>query len=418
MSRFLLYSSDCHGGLVTDDYPAYFDPKYQSALASYLASERAKRNPDLRKGEQAADALSRDYERRVTYATQLPARIPVLEEEGFVGEVLFPDGGGGVNNGIPFSALFGSVGKYELELYAAGLRAYNRWLGTTAVPDRQIGLGLIPLHDPEYAVEQARGMRALGLRGVIPQWDGTDLSGPPIYDESLDPLWDVCEQEELPVNIHSGCGIPQKMYLRDRATPHGSYVAQVENHFWGRRALWHLILGGVLERHPQLTVGFIELNSDWIPRTLRYLDWYWETKQGNASFESVCPNRPSEYWARQCFTGASPMSLYEVQHLDDFPEGTFAFGTDFPHPTSPWGTTREFLRSTIGLGGVGEKEARAILGESLLKIYKLDAKKLGEIAARVGPTADEILQVPKGTDPTDGLADYIRARTVRPEAML
>ena len=35
--------------------------------------------------------------------------------------------------------------------------------------------------------------------------------------------------------------------------------------WWAHRALWHLIFGGVLERHPDLQFVFTEQGTAWVP---------------------------------------------------------------------------------------------------------------------------------------------------------
>jgi predicted TIM-barrel fold metal-dependent hydrolase len=408
----MLFSVDCHAGLLTDRYPEYMESKYQEQLSAFLNSEERQgvSRLNLIKGDDPAGVvMDANKERRIVVSTQLDKRIPVLDEDGFVGEILFPDAF--PHDVIPFAMRAGGVGYYETELYEAALRAYNRWLGESVDPDRQIGLGLIPLLRPEYAAEQVRSARSVGLGGIVPQWDGVDPASPSLYDSTLDPMWAACVENQLPVNFHNGCGAPERLTARERALPEGKIILAAEDCFWARRPLWHLIFGGVLERHPGLRVGFVELFADWIPRTLEYMDYLWK-ERGDSEFRKVCPLLPTEYWARQCFVGASPVSLIEAQRYEDFPAGTFSYGTDFPHLPYPWGKVREYLQSTLGVAGITEAQARAILGENVAKIYGLDMEKLSKIAERVGPTVDEILGVPANTDPSAALPNMIKTTRV------
>jgi predicted TIM-barrel fold metal-dependent hydrolase len=412
MERLMLFSSDCHAGLLTEKYPDYFEAKYQEQLSAYLSSEKRKKATRLqfKEGDNKEGGLMEsNKERRIEVSTQLDKRLSVLDEDGFVGEILFPDGF--PHDVIPFSERAGGIGDYEPELYAAALRAYNRWLGESVAPDRQIGLALIPLLDPEYAAEQVRSARSLGLGGIVPQWDGVDTTFPPLYDKRFDPMWSACVEDRLPVNFHNGCGAPERMYERERSTAEGKIILAAESCYWGRRPLWHLIFGGVLERHPDLRVGFVELFADWVPRTLEFMDYLW-TERGDSNFRKVCPLRPTEYWARQCFVGASPMSVIEVQQYGAFAPGTFSFGSDFPHLVYPWGKSREYLQATLGVAGVKEAHARAILGENIAKIYGLDMEKLSKIADAIGPTADDILAFPENVDPSAELPALIKSLRV------
>jgi predicted TIM-barrel fold metal-dependent hydrolase len=418
MQRLMLFSTDCHAGLRTADYRQYLEQKYHDDLALYLEATEKKRGAEgqafSRVGDSAtADAMRRDYERRAFFATRLDARLPVLEADGFVGEVLFPDAS--ADNEIPFAQGFGGVGAYSPELHAAALRAYNRWLAETSAPGRQLGLGTVSLLDPDYAAAEVQHFRYQGLWGVMPQWDGVDAAYPRLYDPSLERFWASCADQRLPVNFHSGSGMPPGLYERD--TPAGQMVATADNLFWCRRPLWHMVFGGVLERHPGLRVGFVETFADWIPRTLEWMDWLWTTR-GGTTYREGCPRPPSEYWARQCFVGAHAASLIEQHMRDRFAPGTFTYGTDFPHTGSPWGHSREFLQATMGPAGVTEDEARAMLGGNAAAIYGLDIDALAPLVESVGPTFEEIAVVPPDRDPSEGMPAYLIAKIHRPLSML
>jgi predicted TIM-barrel fold metal-dependent hydrolase len=415
--RMLLFSSDCHGGIRTEEYGPYLEKRYHEDLRAFLVAMKERRGegqPFSRIGDaQKAEAIRDDYERRALFATKLHHRIPAMEEDGYVGEVLFPDTS--ADNDIPFSEGFGApVGRYRAELHLAGLRAYNRWLGEAAAPDRQLGLGQVSLMDPETAVREVQHMRSLGLRGVMPQWDGADPDYPRLYDERLDAFWAVCAAERLPVNFHSGSGLPSDLYGADSQAD--LMIKASENHFWCRRPLWHLIYGGVLERHPTLRVGFVETFADWIPRTLAHLDWRWRSRAGS-SMRAICPRPPSEYWGEHCFVGAHAASLYEEKLRAAFAPGTFTYGTDFPHSGSPWRHNTEFLRATMGAAGVAESEARDILGLNIAAIYDVDVDALSPICERVGPRVQDILDV-EGDDLMAELTPMMKEKVNRPPSML
>jgi predicted TIM-barrel fold metal-dependent hydrolase len=303
------------------------------------------------------------------------------------------------------------------------LRAYNRWLGERSSPGRQLGVGLIAFHDPTYALTQVRNARKIGLRGVMPQWDGLDSGFLPLYDEAFDPVWSACVEENLPVSFHPLAGRPRDTYFGvdetipfsagpfvSRKNTQSTMIFEAESLFWSRRCLWHMILGGVLERHPQLRVGFVEMWTDWIPRTLEWLDYLLERKARGrlTKWESVCPLPASEYWRRQCFVGAHAWSLDDIELRHELGVDTFTFGTDFPHANSPVNQVTPFLRATLGASNVSESDARAILGENMVRIYDLDIAMLEPIADRVGPLPEEILRIPSNQDPNEGLSPYLQ----------
>jgi hypothetical protein len=155
-----------------------------------------------------------------------------------------------------------------------------------------------------------------------------------------------------------------------------------------------MLMGGVLERHPNLMVGFVELFTDWIPRTLQRLDFLLEKAKGRSNrWEDVCPGLASEYWQRQCFVGSNVWSIDEINMRSELGVETIAYGPDFPHGPSPWNRVNPYLQSTLGVAQVSESDARLMLGENMVRIYNLDRDVLEPIAERVGPRPEEVLTI-------------------------
>ena len=100
---------------------------------------------------------------------------------------------------------------YEHRL--AGIRAHNRWLVDfcAAFPSQRAGIGQIFINNLEDALADAKWIAEHGLRGglLLPNNppDATWIEHQ-IYDPYWEPLWDFCEEADLPVNIHGGTGVP------------------------------------------------------------------------------------------------------------------------------------------------------------------------------------------------------------------
>jgi predicted TIM-barrel fold metal-dependent hydrolase len=410
-----------------EQYVPYLEQQFQADLAQYVTAshDRAKERAEaarlsLTKMESAEDGLSStsyndvsDFETRAMFATNLHKRLEALENDGFVGEVLFPDGGH--DNEIPFSGLFGGAGSFSADQHHAALRAYNRWLGEHCEPGRQIGLALVPLDDPEYAVAEVKRARGLGLGGIYPEWDPADTSAPTLFDEVYDPFWAACVEEDLAVHFHSGSGVPSGLY--ERPAKQGAMIFFFEVMFWARRPIWHLMFGGVFERHPQLRATWVETWGDWLPRFLKSMDYQWEVWDFRlpGGIKEIAPRKPSEYWERQCSIGVSTPSAGELEQRDEFPLSTMMYGTDFPHAGSPWGVSNEYLQNTMGKAGFNEAEARAFLGDNVLRWYDLDRSKLEKIAERVGPYAKDVLVAEPGS--FEKMNTYMQSKVNRPPSV-
>jgi predicted TIM-barrel fold metal-dependent hydrolase len=393
--RVLIMSGDCHAGMRTKHYRDYLESRYHEEFDRYMAETHAALGEILEKS-----ILKDMTEDRVAFATNMDPerRIKELEADGVVGEVIFPDGSG--DNEIPFTGSFGRYAgsdAYSRELARAGQTAYNRWLAEFVDPDRQVGLAVVNFNDIDEAVKVVRWAARSGLRGVLLQ-DGEDPRNPNpqlphLYHSYFEPLWAALEDEGLPACFHAGCGAPD---IYEMGTPQGMAIFITEVFIWPQRPLWWLLLGGVLERHPGLKIVFTEMGSMWIARALAFMDWQWEN--GVFGDARATPKKPSEYWARQGFVGSSIMTLEEVAARDNIGLANIMFGTDFPHLEGTWGQTLAYLRATFGTQGVSESEARAMLGENMVRCYNMDLYKLKAIAQRVGPTVEEVLSAQSETE--------------------
>ena len=83
-------------------------------------------------------------------------------------------------------------------------------------------------------------------------------------------------------NVHAGSGLPDfGEHEAARA------IMLIELAWFAHRAVWHLIFGGVLERHPSLRVVLTEQGTGWIPRGLETLDWFHRRMTHGGAAEAV-----------------------------------------------------------------------------------------------------------------------------------
>src|SRR5262249_49691481 len=159
-------------------------------------------------------------------------------------------------------------------------------------------------------------------------------------------------------HFHNSGAIADTMYGRDVPIE----IANIESSFWMHRTLWWLIWGGVLERHPGLGCVFTEQGTAWVAQALRYMDWQRDSKAASRleRRNSLLPMKPSEYWKRQCFSGASVMSIADLAAREDIDVSTIMYGTDTPHPEGTMGRTHDCLRVACATEGCSEEEVRMI----------------------------------------------------------
>jgi len=254
--RYVLVSADCHAGGSMDQYRGYLDPAYRDEFDAWREQYK---NPfrDLQGGGRTRNW---DHDRRISE----------LEADGIVGEVLFP------NTVPPFFPAAQLVARppsaRDFERRLAGIRAHNRWLADwcSLAPERRAGVAQIFLNDVDEAVQDVRFAKDAGLRGgVLMPGRPDDSELAPLVDPVYEPLWSVCEELEVTINHHSGSAGPKYGKY-----PVADVLWLVETSWFSHRALWHLILGGVFERHPNLKFVVTEQGASWVPSTLAMLDGY------------------------------------------------------------------------------------------------------------------------------------------------
>jgi predicted TIM-barrel fold metal-dependent hydrolase len=425
MERVIIVSADCHvDPEAIDAFGPYLEAKYQQQYRDYVESVKnvnlsranyfseqhvTKLREAAKLHSPFAGAASAAAGSSLSRTSDPEVRLKELEADGVVAEVLF------VNTPWPFApqelgairaAMHGSTSGPERELEAAGLRAYHRWLGDLckASPGRRVGIGVLgPVYDIDDTLRELEFMRDVGLGGVMAPPPASHV--PHLLDRYYDPVWAKCAELAMPLHVHAGWGgVPDP---RIRITNPGSWsevnwsvraVGFAEASLMGRRALWLLILGGVLDRHSDLKLVLTELHSDWVSTCLTALDYLYDNQTRSLWYaDGKLPMRPSEYWNRQCFVGASSISRAEVELRRETGLQTMMFGTDYPHNEGTWPTTISWLKRV--LEGIPQADVRQILGENAIRCYDLDLTHLSAAAERCGPSIEELTG---GTGNLDG----------------
>jgi len=164
----------------------------------------------------------------------------------------------------------------------------------------------------------------------------------------------------------------------------GIYISEVA--WWCARPLTFLIWGGVFERFSRLRVAVTEGTSIWVPEYLALLDFRYEETHFAAKlgdYRSHLSMKPSAYFRRNVFLGASCMPRREVELRHEIGLANLMWGSDYPHPEGTWPNTREQMLEAFR--GLPEAEAAALLGGNAARVYGFDVEKLAPVAARIGP---------------------------------
>ena len=290
--------------------------------------------------------------------------LEFMEKTGVSSAVLFPSGGQ-------------RIGRIVDRDYAAGAaRAYNDWLAETYLErdSRFKGVGILPMHDAEAALEELRHARTeLGVCGVLFPATGVHLN------LGAKPYWPVyAEASRLgcPIVVHGG--------------GHWDLGMETMNVSTGANALGHpmslaialaeMLLNNLFERFPGLRVAYLEGGPLWLLMAL---------ERFTRSYEAGTPVNPRGELLRLA-EGQTVhdyiRGLIQAGRLvvgieggeNDLPyairvagEQAFMFSSDFPHEVNVQ-TVRKEIRELREREGISESSKEAILHGNAARFYRLE----------------------------------------------
>ncbi len=390
--HYTIISADCHAGGSHKAYREYLEEKY---LDDFDAWRGEYRNPYRDLGDKRR---LRNWDNEYRNSQQ--------EEDGVVAEVVFPNT---VPPFFPSFVLFAKPAKPdEYEHRLAGVRAHNRWLldWCNEFPERRAGVGQIFVNDLDDAIEDVKWIKENGLRGgimlpIVPP--GCDWVRP-LYDPYYDPLWELLEDLEMPVNVHGGSGNPD---YGNYDTSMLLYINEVL--FYSQRPLVQFICSGVFERFPKLKFIMTETGCAWVPPLLAQLDETLgriaktgatgEIRYGD---EHVVKRSATEYFKQNCWMGVSQPRRADALTREEIGLDRFMWGSDYPHDEGTHPYTREHLRNRFH--DVDPDTLQDLLGGNAAKMYDFDMKALAPLAKKHGPTVAEIAE-PLDEVPDDFVED-------------
>ncbi|HTP76351.1 MAG TPA: amidohydrolase family protein [Rhizomicrobium sp.] len=222
----------------------------------------------------------------------------------------------------------------------AGARAHNRhMIDFCSHDDRLMGVAIIPLDDPDYALAELDFVARSKLKAVwVPHRPCGDKSPGHV---AFEPFWARLAEAGLPFLLHVG-GSPlqlAKAWANNGRPATKDWLGGGENVRTKDAAVLHqgpetfismMVIEGVFERHPKLRGASVELGAGWVPSLLTRLDWvakHWgRTDATMAAFKRT----PAEQLTQQmAFT---PFVFEEVgAFIDQSNPDLYLFSSDYPH---------------------------------------------------------------------------------------
>ncbi|MDY7104854.1 MAG: amidohydrolase family protein [Actinomycetota bacterium] len=229
----------------------------------------------------------------------------------------------------------------DLDLVYGGTSAHNRMMASFCEGDDRLSpVAFLPLNDAERSREALAEAIDLGCRALWVACRPTAGRSPSHVDN--EPIWAAIAEAGVPIVMHIGCGragVSSAWHRNGRPRPTDLHGGGESIRAKDLPAVAHqaeiylstMILDGVLDRHPDLRVGVMELGAAWVPSLMARLDYTAKSFSKTEPLLGELELKPSEYLSRQVrvtpFPGEDVAGLVEMTS----PE-LYLFSSDYPHP--------------------------------------------------------------------------------------
>ena len=301
-------------------------------------------------------------------SSSIKERLEVMDENGIYAHIIYP-------NILGFGGQLSA--RVDPELRLVTVQIYNDAMAEIQEESGQrlFPMALLPWWDVKEAVKETERCIAMGLRGInihsdphtVKDEDGNFI--PDLGSEHWYPLWDVCQDKDLPINFHIGASETSIDWMGTQGWPGLSkdLAAGIQGamiFFNNGKTVSNLIYSGLFDRYEKLKFVSVESGIGWVPFLMQALDYQLGEIASTRSFNK----RPSEYFQSNfyaCFW------FEQGKHLADMVRqvgiDNCLFETDFPHPTSLY----PFDNVEGRLEGFTYEERAKVLSLNSSKLYKI-----------------------------------------------
>lgn len=353
----IVHDADSHLMELSDCLDPYLDAKSRAAYDELpklkawprdgkLVHHANKQHDDaeFRAGADANILLRKNYE--ALGAFRRADRPRALDLLGFSSQLVFTTwclGNFGLDDGEPALA------------YATA-EAHNRMMVDFCSVDRRfLATAYVPLADFARAIATARQAIALGSKALIvpsrcPRGHSPSHIG-------FEPLWAMAQEAGLPILFHVGGeeklnpdyfhnGLPRVKDFHGGEENFTS-VSYMPIPYSVMTTLAALIFDGVLDRHPRLKFGAIELGASWLPGWMRNMDSAAQAFIKTEERLRKLSARPSEIVRRQ--VRVTPYCHEDAGWIvANSGEEVCLFSSDFPHVEGGRNPLKRFNDSLAG----------------------------------------------------------------------
>ncbi|WP_242098595.1 amidohydrolase family protein [Sphingomonas sp. CROZ-RG-20F-R02-07] len=262
--------------------------------------------------------------------------------------------------GIDIQAISPSPGQYHYftdpDTGRAAARLFNDGIAAAVAehPDRLVGMGTVPLQDPQMAVEEMRRcVHDLDLRAIE---IGSNVNGVDLHDARFRPFLAAAEELGVPLFLH-----PLGFTHADRMTDY-YFNNLIGNPLESTLAIGHLIFGGVLDRYPGLRIC-VAHGGGYMPGYWGRMDHGWRAR---GDCREHCRHLPSSYLRRLWLDTLvfDPEQLASL--VRTHPTDRLCMGSDYPFDMAE--------PDPVGFHqNLTEQQQAMILGGNAAALLRIDA---------------------------------------------
>lgn len=277
--------------------------------------------------------------------TSLEVRLAIMDKAGIDIQAISP---------APFQYYYWA----EPELGRQAARQINDNIAAIVAdtPERFVGLGTVPLQQPEFAVaELERMVRDLNLRGVE---ISTNIEGVDLADARFRRFFAKAEELGILIFMHPS-GTTDAGRLADHY-----FINVIGNPLDSTIAVHHLIFGGVLEEYPGLKIC-VAHGGGYLPAYSGRIDH----AHGAREDCRRCIAEPPTSYLKKLYFDSIVFTTHQLEYLvQQYGADHILLGTDYPYDMGvedPVG----FINSASALS---DAERRAIMGRNAAGLLGID----------------------------------------------
>jgi uncharacterized protein len=247
------------------------------------------------------------------------------------------------------------------------VQAFNDVLDAFADTDRKrlIVSYQVPIHDIGLALAEVRRVIALGAKSLQLPVFPSEFGLPDYHDERYSPLFALIEETGLPICCHIGLNTNLDDLARRDPTPNGGVMVPLTPLLTAEAfGMW--IMGGVLERFPDLKVVFVEPGLTWVAWWLDMVDDM--VKRQGYEFPAIT-ELPSAYFHRNLHLTFIDEALGLHRVRDILGVENILWSTDYPHPVTSWPNSRKIVEEQFQ--NVPDDERELILSGNAARVWNL-----------------------------------------------